>query len=85
MNEDEIRDAVTTALADAAPHIDATVVAPTADFHEELELDSLDFLQLVERLAELTGVEVPERDYGELTSIETTAAYVGAHQTSAAT
>jgi acyl carrier protein len=72
----EINDAVVTALADAAPHVDVATVAPGDHFQEDLELDSLDFLQLVERLAELTGIEVPERDYGELVSIDATVDYL---------
>ena len=76
MNEAQIRDAVVTALADAAPHIDVATVAPDAHFQEQLELDSLDFLTLVERLAELTGIEVPEADYGQLVNIDATVGYL---------
>ena len=76
MNRTEIQAAVTGALADAAPHIDVETVAPDAHFHDDLELDSLDFLQFVERLAELTGIEVPERDYGELTSVGASVDYL---------
>jgi acyl carrier protein len=76
MNRAEIETAVTAALADAAPHIDVATIAANDDFHDQLELDSLDFLQFVERLAELTTIEVPERDYGELTTVDATVEYV---------
>ena len=76
MSRADVQTTVVTALADAAPHIDPATVEPGAHLQEDLELDSLDFLQFVERLAELTGIEVPERDYGQLTSIDATVEYL---------
>ena len=78
MSRAELEATVIRALADAAPHIDATTVSTTADFHDDLELDSLDFLEFVAGLAELTGLEIPEADYGEISSIATTVDYLTA-------
>ena len=69
---------VRQALTAAAPHIEGATVPGDADFHDDLELDSLDFLEFVTALAEVTGVEVPESDYGRLTSVETCVDYLEA-------
>ena len=54
--------------------------APGADFREALEIDSMDFLILVDELHERTGVEIPERDYPQLASIEGCVAYLAARR-----
>ncbi|MEU8717432.1 acyl carrier protein [Streptomyces sp. NPDC048663] len=52
-----------------APDADFTLVQPDDRFRDVLELDSLDFLSLVELLSERTGVRIDEEDYQELTTL----------------
>ena len=40
-----------------------------AAFQAELDLDSLDFLNFVSALQELTGLTIPEQDYPQLASV----------------
>jgi acyl carrier protein len=47
-----------------------------ARYREELGLDSLDFVEMIARLEQLTGIYVPDVDMPKLTSIATTADYV---------
>lgn len=47
-----------------------------ASIQEAMDLDSMDFLDLVTRLHEETGIEVPERDYPLLSTVGGFAAYV---------
>jgi acyl carrier protein len=72
----DLRATVVGALVDAAPDIDPADLAPDADFREDLEIDSMDFLEFVSQLAKRTGVEVPERDYARLSSVNTSVAYL---------
>ncbi|WP_046729455.1 acyl carrier protein [Streptomyces humi] len=51
------------------PDADFTLVRPDDRFRDVLELDSLDFLSLVELLSERTGVRIDEEDYPELTTL----------------
>ncbi|MCX4862522.1 acyl carrier protein [Streptomyces sp. NBC_00257] len=51
------------------PDADFTRVGPDDMFRDVLELDSLDFLSLVELLSERTGVRIDEEDYPELTTL----------------
>jgi acyl carrier protein len=55
---------------------DVVEVGPDADFQADLDLDSMDVLNLMIALHERTGVEIPEGDYGALTSAARTADYL---------
>ena len=69
MNDAELRAVVRAALGDVAPDADLDALTDDVDFREELELDSMDFLNFVTALCEHTGVDVPERDYARLASV----------------
>jgi acyl carrier protein len=45
-------------------------------FRDQLELDSMDFLDIVMELRKRYRVQVPEEDYGELASMQSTVAYL---------
>ncbi len=59
-----------------APEADIGRIPPGADFREALEIDSMDFLILVDELHARTGVDIPERDYPTLASIDGCVAYL---------
>ena len=67
---------ILSAVAEVAPEVDLAGLDPTADLTEQLELDSMDFLNVVVAVNEATGVEIPERDYPELSTLERFAAYL---------
>ncbi len=52
-------------VADELPALDRTI-----DFWEELQLDSMDHLNVMTELAERTGVTIEERDYAALRSLD---------------
>jgi acyl carrier protein len=74
----DLRLAVAGAIHRVAPEADIDGLAPDADLREELELDSMDFLTFIEELYSRTGVDVPERDYPQVTSLERCVAYLAA-------
>lgn len=67
---------ILSAVAEVAPEADLAELDPTADLTEQLELDSMDFLNVVVAVNEATGVEIPERDYPELSTLDRFAAYL---------
>jgi acyl carrier protein len=73
---DAVRAHVVDALLEVAPEIDAGAVAGDVPLQEQLDLDSMDFLTFLEALAERTGVEVPERDYDQVATIDGCVAYL---------
>lgn len=75
--------AVRRALAGIAPEADLDALAPDADLQDELDLDSMDFLNFLIALGEQTGVHVPESDYAQVRTFGTCVAYVAARLGSA--
>ena len=61
-----------------APEVDLDAVDPEAPLQEAMDLDSMDFLNLVTALHEQTGIDVPERDYPSLSTVAGFIAYMAA-------
>jgi acyl carrier protein len=78
VNEREIRAAILEALARVAPEVDGAALDPRADLREQAEIDSMDVLSFVLGIAERTGVEIPEADYGRIATLDDCVAYVAA-------
>ncbi|TAE75877.1 MAG: acyl carrier protein [Verrucomicrobia bacterium] len=76
MTDSEIRDAILDGLARIAPEADLASLDPKANLRAALDLDSFDFLRFLIELGEATGVEVPEADYGCVTTLETMSEYI---------
>jgi acyl carrier protein len=76
MTPDEARTLVADVLGRIAPEVELADVDPAEDLREEIDLDSLDFLNLVEGIKERTGVDVPEEDYPQVRSLDGLVAYV---------
>ena len=79
MTPDEARAMVAEILGRIAPGEDLTDVEPDADLRDEIDLDSLDFLGMVESIKERTGVDVPEEDYPKVRTLAGVAAYLATH------
>lgn len=76
MNEQQAREALVAALAEVAPEADPAEIDPQLDLGEQLEIDSIDFLNLIVAVNQRTGVEVPERDYPQLRTVNGAVAYL---------
>ena len=79
MNEQDARDAVRAAIGKVAPDVELAEVDEDARLRQDLELDSLDFLRLVETIDMATGVDIPERDYPEVATVKGLIGYLAAH------
>lgn len=64
-----VRAAIAKVLADIAPEADLAGLAPDANLRRELDLDSVDFQNLLAGLAKELGRDIPDRDAGSLVSI----------------
>lgn len=83
MTRDEIKDAVLRALSDVAPEADPATLLPDVDLRDQLDIDSMDFLNFVLGLHEALGVEIPERDYPQLSSLGACVGYLAARRPAA--
>ncbi|WP_030543776.1 acyl carrier protein [Streptomyces albus] len=76
MNRTEALAAVKEAILSVAPNADVDGLPGDAPFREVLELDSLDFLGVVTKLAERTGYHIDDADYPALDTLEGAADFV---------
>ena len=67
------RNDVTAVLVDElgriAPEMDPAGIDQAADLREQLDIDSMDFLNLVTALHERLNLDIPEIDYPDLTTL----------------
>lgn len=80
MEKSEIRKAVLRAISSVAPEADLDALDPAANLGEELDLDSVDFLNVVVALNKDLGVEIPEADYAKLATLDAFVEYLAAKQ-----
>ena len=76
MTQTEIRQAIFDGLRKIAPEADPQQVAPNQNLREALDIDSFDFLNFLIGLHQRLGVEIPETDYGKLTTLADLVRYI---------
>jgi len=76
MTAAEIRETVLDILANIAPDEDLSQLKDDVSFREQLELDSMDFLDIVMELRKRHRIQIPEDDYVELASMRSTVKYL---------
>jgi acyl carrier protein len=76
MTDAEIETAVLTALASVAPEVEEMTLDRTRNIRDQLEIDSMDFLNFMLALNQSLGVEVPEQDYDRVVSIAGCVSYL---------
>ena len=72
----ELQQIILAQLRGLAPEADLNDLRPHDDIRETLEIDSFDFLNFLIALNKEVGVEVPEKDYGKVNTLETLTAYL---------
>lgn len=70
MTKDEIRTVVLRSLGEIAPEADPATIKPEVGFRDQLDLDSMDFLNFVIALHQALGVDIPEADYPRLATLD---------------
>ncbi len=70
MNSTDARALIDRLIHRIAPEVDLAEADPGAPLQDTLDLDSMDFLNLVTAVHEETGIDIPERDYPQLDSID---------------
>lgn len=78
MTPDELRKVVVQTLRSVAPETDPAALDPDAALRVQLDIDSIDALNFFIRLHEKLGVEIPEKDYARLNTLNECVAYLKA-------
>jgi acyl carrier protein len=76
MNESELREKVLAVLAELAPEIDVHTLKPGVRLRDQVDLDSMDFLNFLIGIDEQTGVDIPESDYAHLATLDDIDSYL---------
>jgi len=76
MSPEEIREEVLDILSEIAPDEDLSGLKDDVSFREQMELDSMDFLDIVMELRKRHRVQIPEEEYTELASMDSTVKYL---------
>lgn len=76
MTGEDIRQVILDILGRIAPDEDLSDLNDTVAFREQMELDSMDFLDIVMELRKAYRVQIPEEDYHNLNTMASTVSYL---------
>ena len=76
MDKEKVKQIVLDIIAEIAPDEDLTDIKPEVRLRDQLDLDSMDFLDIVMELRKQHGIEVPEAEYRQLESLDSLAEYL---------
>jgi len=76
MEQTEVRQKVLDIIADVALDEDLSNLDDALALREQLDLDSMDFLDIVMELKKRHQIEVPQADYPQLASMESCVTYL---------
>lgn len=78
MTSDDIRTAVLDALADVAPEANPAAIDGAVELQRQLDIDSMDFQSFLAGVVERTSVDIPERDYEQVATLDGCINYIRA-------
>jgi acyl carrier protein len=76
MNDEQIKQAIIAIIAEIAPDEDTGDIDPAIRLRDQMDLDSMDFLDIVMELRKKYGVHVPDTDYQELATLDSCVNYL---------
>jgi acyl carrier protein len=76
MTQEEVRQVVIDIIADIAPDEELDGIKDDVSLREQLDLDSMDFLDIVMELKKHYKVEVPADDYPRLATLSSCVEYL---------
>lgn len=74
----DLKNQVLSLLKEVAPEIDPSEIDMKIPLREQVDIDSMDFLNFIGRIYEVLGVNIPESDYAKLSSLEDLLSYLDA-------
>ena len=76
MTQAEARSLIIDVLGGIAPEADFAALPGNAQLRDELDLDSMDFLNFIAALHDRTKRDIPEADYPRLSTLDGAATYL---------
>lgn len=78
MEPNQIREQIFAVMKGIAPEVNPDDIQSDAPLRDQVDLDSMDYLNFLIGLHQKLGVEIPEEDYGKLTTLDKLVAYLSA-------
>ena len=76
----EVRDGVVAELLAVAPEVEEADLVDTDLLRDQVDLDSMDWLNFLVRLHKRFEVDIPESQYASLRTINDLTAYIAQHR-----
>lgn len=76
MDQTDILSGVLATLCEVAPEVDASSLVPGQPLRTQVDLDSMDWLNVILGWHRRFGVEIPEADYAQLDTLDAITAYL---------
>lgn len=70
MNTNKMRETILRVLGNIAPNANVQVINPNVSFHDQFEIDSIDFLRLMMELEKELKVTIFDFDYPKLSTLQ---------------
>jgi len=77
MKADEIRSLILEVMHEIVPDEDLSNLKGDVRIRDQIEMDSMDFLDIIMELRKRYGVVVPEDDYMKLSTLDGSVEYLG--------
>jgi len=77
-NQAQIRADVLDILKRLAPEMETARIIPDKPLRAQIDLDSMDWLNVLAAMHERLGVNIPESDYGKVQTLDAIVAYLAA-------
>ena len=76
MTINEIKNVILEIIQDIDDEADFTDLEPSEALRDQLDLDSMDFLDIVMELRKRYQIQIPEADYPELATLDSCVSYL---------
>ena len=76
MNREEIQDVILEIIEDIDEDADLEAIKPDVALRDQLDLDSMDFLDIVMELRKRYKLQIPEADYPNLATLDSCVNYL---------
>jgi acyl carrier protein len=77
MVNQQVKDIILEIIAVVAPDADLSNIRSDVRLRDQLDMDSMDFLDIVMELRKRYKIEVPKEDYPKLASLDSCVEYLG--------
>ncbi|MBS1131227.1 MAG: Phosphopantetheine-binding protein [Proteobacteria bacterium] len=76
LNSEQIRAAVLAIVKRLAPEIDPAKIIADKPLRTQIDLDSMDWLNVLASIHEKLGIDIPETDYGKVQTLDSIVTYL---------